>query len=364
MNRESETQSTIAIMGFTQSDSLNKESMNIQTPYLLYLADAKEILSLKVAKSIVDWRPELSVGEIALPDCAVTLGVPRLTLAEAKARGAKTLVVGMNNSGGTIAANWIPTILEALECGYDIASGLHQRLTNIPDVRAAADRNNCQLIDVRHTDAELKTGTGLRRTGKRLLTVGTDCSVGKMYTALAIEKEMRARGIDADFVATGQCGIFISGKGMAVDCVVADFISGAVEQMAPDNDANHWDIIEGQGSLFHPSFAGVTLGLLHGAQPDALVLCHVENRSYMRGMKAHKLPSLRDTMEMNLQSARLTSPDAQFVGISVNTVDLSSSDSHAVLEKYAAEFQLPCVDPIRTGIVSVVDRIAGLWPRT
>jgi uncharacterized NAD-dependent epimerase/dehydratase family protein len=337
--------------------------MNIQTPYLLYLADAQEILSLKIAKSTVDWRPELCVGEIALPDCTVTLGVPRLTLAEAKERGAKTLVIGMNNSGGTIAANWIPTILEALECGYDIASGMHQRLTNIPEVRDAAERNHRQLIDVRHTEALLKTGTGLRRTGKRLLTVGTDCSVGKMYTALAIEKEMRAREFDADFVATGQCGIFISGKGMAIDCVVADFISGAVEQLAPENDADHWDIIEGQGSLFHPSFAGVTLGLIHGAQPDALVLCHVENRSYMRGMRAHKLPGLRETMEMNLQAARLTCPEAQFVGISVNTVDLSSSESQAVLEKYAAEFQLPCVDPVRTGVVSVVDRIAELWPR-
>jgi uncharacterized NAD-dependent epimerase/dehydratase family protein len=182
-----------------------------------------------------------------------------------------------------------------------------------------------------------------------------------MYTALAIEKEMRARAFDADFVATGQSGIFISGKGLAIDCVVADFISGAVEQLSPENDANHWDIVEGQGSLFHPSFAGVTLGLLHGAQPDALVLCHVENRNYMRGMRAHRLPSLRDTMEMNLQAARLTSPDVQFVGISVNTVDLSASDSQVVLEKYAAEFQLPCVDPIRNGVGPVVDRIAGLW---
>jgi uncharacterized NAD-dependent epimerase/dehydratase family protein len=338
--------------------------MNIQTPYLLYLADAQEILSLKIAKSIVDWRPELCVGEIALPECAVTLRVPRLTLAAAKEQGAKTLVVGMNNSGGYITPNWLPVILDALELGFDVASGMHQRLTSIAEVKAAAERNNCQLIDVRHTDAALKTGNGLPRAGKRLLTVGTDCSVGKMYTALAIENEMRARGIDADFAATGQCGIFISGKGIAVDCVVADFISGAVEQLAPENDDNHWDIIEGQGSLFHPSFAGVTLGLIHGAQPDALVLCHVENRDFMRGMRAHKLPGLRETMAMNLQAARLTNPDAQFVGISVNTVDLNASDSKAVLEKYEAEFELPCVDPVRTGVASVVDRIAGLWPQS
>lgn len=336
--------------------------MQMQTPYLLYLGDAKEILSLKVAKGIVDWRPDLCVGEIALPDCAVTLGVPSLSLAEAWARGARTMVVGMNNSGGTIAANWIPTILEALDCGYDIASGLHQRLDSIAEIRDKARSKSRQLTDVRHTSLSLKTGTGLRRSGKRLLTVGTDCSVGKMYTALTIEKEMRAREYDVDFIATGQSGIFICGKGIAIDCVIADFISGAVEQMSPDNDANHWDIIEGQGSLFHPSFAGVTLGLLHGAQPDALVLCHVENRSYMRGMRAHKLPSLRDTMEMNLLSVRLTNPDAEFVGISVNTVDLSADESQAVLHEYQEEFQLPCIDPVRTGAGPVVDRIAELWP--
>ncbi len=337
--------------------------MKLQTPYLLFLGDAKEVLSLKVAKGIVDWRPELCVGEIALADCAVTLGVPQLSLAAAKAQGARTLVVGMNNSGGTIAANWVPTILAALDSGYDIASGLHQRLDSIAEIRDKAHSNNCQLIDVRHTTAGLKTGTGLRRTGKRLLTVGTDCSVGKMYTALTIEKEMRARDYDVEFVATGQSGIFICGKGIAVDCVIADFISGAVEQLSPENDVDHWDIIEGQGSLFHPSFAGVTLGLLHGAQPDALVLCHVENRSYMRGMRAHKLPGLRDTMEMNLQAARLTNPDVEFVGIAVNTVDLTAEESRAVLQKYETEFELPCVDPFRTGVVSVVDRIARLWPR-
>ena len=336
--------------------------MNIQNPYLLFLGDAKEVLSLKVAKGVVDWRPELCVGELGLPDCSVTLGLESLTLGEARERGARTMVVGMNNSGGNIAPEWIPTILQALESGYDIASGLHERLTGIPEIRDTARGNNCQLIDVRHSETNLKTGTGLRRAGKRLLTVGTDCSVGKMYTSLALEKEMRAREFDADFVATGQSGIFICGKGIAIDCVVSDFISGAVEQLSPENEAQHWDLIEGQGSLFHPSFAGVSLGLLHGAQPDALVLCHAENRTYMRGMRAHKLPNFRDTMATNLQAARLTHADAQFVGIAVNTSELSARDSQAILEEYENEFQLPCVDPVRTGVASVVDHIAALWP--
>jgi len=336
--------------------------MKIEAPYLLFLGDAKELLSLKVASGVVDWRPELAVGEFGLPDCTVTLALEKLSLDQARQRGARTFVVGMNNSGGTIAPEWIPTILEALQSGFDVASGLHERLADIPEVADEARRSGGRLIDVRHSDAKLQTGTGVRRSGKRLLTVGTDCSVGKMYASLALEKEMQSRGFDADFVATGQSGIFICGSGIAVDCVISDFISGAVEQLSPENDAQHWDVVEGQGSLFHPSFAGVSLGLLHGAQPDALVLCHAENRSTMRGLRSHKLPGLRDTMEMNLQAARLTNADTQFVGIAVNTSELSAIDSHAVLEKYEDEFELPCVDPVRTGVASVVDRIAGEFP--
>ena len=130
------------------------------------------------------------------------------------------------------------------------------------------------------------TGKGTKRPGLRLLTVGTDCSVGKKYTALALEREMHARGLKADFRATGQTGILISGRGVAIDAVVADFISGAAEWLTPANEPDHWDVVEGQGSLFHPSFAGVTLGLLHGAQPDAFVVCHEPTRKTMRGVAA------------------------------------------------------------------------------
>jgi len=337
--------------------------MNINAPYLLFLGDAKEMLSLKVANGVVDWRPELAVGEFQLPECTVTLGLDSLSLDQARERGARTLVIGMNNSGGSIAPAWIPTILEALSAGYDIASGLHERLTDIADIADEARRTGRRLIDVRHSNGKLTTGTGVRRSGKRLLTVGTDCSVGKMYTSLALEKEMRSRGFDATFVATGQSGIFISGGGIAIDCVISDFISGAVEQLSPESKSGHWDLIEGQGSLFHPSFAGVSLGLLHGAQPDALVLCHAECRAYMRGMKTHKLPSLQDTIDMNLRAATLTNADAEFVGIAVNTSELSESDSLAVMQKYEDEIQLPCVDPLRTGVESIVDRVSRLWPQ-
>ena len=183
--------------------------------------------------------------------------------------------------------------MQALELGMDLASGLHHRLpTSRP---CARPRRGCgrQIADVRHPTREFHVGNGVKRPGKRLLTVGTDCSIGKMFTALAIEKEMRARGIKADFRATGQTGILIAGDGVSIDAVVSDFVSGAVEWLCPANDPDHWDVIEGQGSLFHASYAGVTLGLIHGAQPDALVVCHEPTRAHMRGLPDYKLPDLQ-----------------------------------------------------------------------
>src|SRR5262249_32333711 len=149
----------------------------------------------------------------------------------------------------------------------DIISGLHAPLDTIEGLADIARQHGVTLHDIRRPRTSFPVGTGERRTGKRLLTVGTDCALGKKYTALAVAKAMRGRGVTADFRATGQTGIMISGAGIAVDAVVADSIAGAAEALSPDADPGHWDIIEGQGSLFHPSYAGVTLGLLHGSQP-------------------------------------------------------------------------------------------------
>lgn len=331
--------------------------MDLQTPYLLFLGNAKDPLSVKIANSVVDWRPDLCVGEYRLPDCTITKGLEALAPAAAYARGARTFVVTMNNAGGYIEPDWIPAMLDALEAGLDVAAGMHQRLSSIPEIAAKAEQTGQRLIDVRHSGETLATGSGRRRSGNRLLTVGTDCSVGKMYTALALEKEMRSRDIAADFVATGQCGIFVCGRGIAVDAVVSDFIAGAVEQIAPANDDDHWDIIEGQGALSHPAFAGVSVGLLHGAQPDALVLCHAEGRDTMRGLPDYPVVSLVEAMDMNLRAARLTSPDARFVGVAVNTSMLCEQDAVDTLARYEDETGLPCVDPVRTGVAAIVDRL-------
>ena len=194
--------------------------------------------------------------------------------------------------------------------------------------------------------------------GKRLLTVGTDVSVGKMFTSLAIEREMLARGMKADFRATGQTGIFIARDGVSVDAVVSDFVSGAAEWLSPDNDPDHWDIIEGQGSLFHAAYAGVTLGLLHGSQPDAVVVCHDPGRPHMRGTPAIPVRSLTETIEANLVAGRLTNPDIRCIGVAINTSRLSEAEAAETLREAEAETGMPAVDPVRTGVAPLVDALS------
>ena len=331
--------------------------MNIQTPYLLFLGDAADPLAAKVAQGICDWRSESVIGQVRMPACNADLGLPDMTIAQAVAAGAKTLVVGVANRGGVISDAWIEILQEALGQGMDIAAGLHNRLADVAVLRADADRLGRQLYDVRHPTQKFDVASGIRRSGKRLLPVGTDCSCGKMYTALAIEKELRSRGISADFRATGQTGILVTGRGVAIDAVVADFISGAVEWLSPDNDDGHWDIIEGQGSLFHVSFAGVTTGLIHGAQPDALVLCHEPTRTHMRGLPGFPLPGLRECMDATLRVARLTNPDAKFIGVAVDTSRLSEQQAAEYLRRTEQELGLATVDPVRNGVARIVDQI-------
>lgn len=331
--------------------------MNIQTPYLLFLGDATDPLAAKVAQGICDWRPENAIGQFRMDGCNADLGLKDMSIEESIEAGAKTLVIGVANRGGVISDSWIIVLREALAQGLDIAAGLHNKLSDISELRVDAKQHERKLFDVRHPTTEFPVATGVKRTGKRLLPVGTDCSCGKMYTALAIEKEMRIRGMNADFRATGQTGILITGKGVSVDAVVADFISGAVEALSPENEDDHWDIIEGQGSLFHPSFAGVTTGLIHGAQPDALVLCHEPTRTHMRGLPSFPLPEPEECMETSLKVARLTNPNARFVGVCVNTSKLDEEAAELYLKETEMKLGLVTVDPMRQGVSRIVDMV-------
>jgi len=335
--------------------------MQIERPYLLFLGDVPDALAAKTAAGIVDWRREWCVGQMRLPGCNADTGLPDMTVAEAVAAGARTFVVGAVNAGGILPRHWVASIVAAIEAGMDVASGLHMRLGDDPDIRAAAEAHGRRLFDVRHSGERFATGKGVKRPGRRILTVGTDCSVGKKYTALALEAEMRARGLDADFRATGQTGVFISGRGVAIDAVVADFIAGAAEWLTPAADPAHWDVVEGQGSLFHPSFAGVTLGLLHGAQPDAFVVCHEPTRRTMRGV-AHPLPTIAEVIDLTVACGRLTNPAIRCVGIAVNTAALAEADARAALDALAAEYALPAVDPVRFGVGPIVERLVAEFP--
>ncbi len=334
-----------------------RSTMSIAHPYLMFLGDAPDQLAAKTAQGVAQWRPEWCVGQFRLPDCNADLGLKDMSLEEAVEAGAKTLIVGVANRGGRISDEWIDVLERALQLGMDLASGLHRKLGDIPVLVASAQQHGRRLFDVRHPTQDFEVATGAKREGKRLLAVGTDCSVGKMYATLALEREMRSRGLKADFRATGQTGILIAGSGVSIDAVIADFISGAVEWLSPDNEPDHWDLIEGQGSLFHASFAGVSMGLLHGAQADALVLCHEPTRRHMRGLPHYPLPDLKLCMERNLEAAQLTNPDVAFVGIAVNTSGLGPGKGDDYLKRLSDDFGLPAVDPVRTGVAGIVDRL-------
>ncbi|SEW31897.1 Uncharacterized conserved protein, NAD-dependent epimerase/dehydratase family [Aliiroseovarius sediminilitoris] len=330
----------------------------IKTPYLLFLGDAPDQLAAKVAQGIKDWRPENAVGQYRMDGCKADLGLTDMTLREARAAGAKTLVIGVANRGGVISQAWKKVLVMALEEGFDLASGLHNLLRDEPDLAAVAQATGRVLHDVRLPEVRYPIANGKKRTGKRCLAVGTDCSVGKMYTALAMDKEMRARGMNCSFRATGQTGILITGDGAPLDAVVADFMAGSVEYISPDNDPDHWDLIEGQGSLFHASYSGVTMALIHGGQPDALILCHEPTREHMRGLPDYRLPTLEDLRDVALTLAKVVNPTCQVIGISVNTQHMSEADAAAYLAELETRMGLPATDPFRFGAEKLVDALA------
>ena len=318
-------------------------------PYLLFLGDVVEPGFAKTGFGLRDWAGEKCVGEYALPGARVTLGLPILDPKAAAAKGARGLVIGVANSGGHIPGNWLGALVEALEAGLDVISGMHVRLASLPGLQAAADRFGRRLIDIRTAPPGIPIGTGAKRSGRRLLTVGTDCALGKKYTALALTRGLKARNVDATFRATGQTGIMIAGEGMPMDCIVADFAAGAAELLSPAAAPEHLDVIEGQGSLLHPSYAGVSLGLLHGSQPDLFVVCHEPGRTHLLGHSAFPLPSIEQVIEQTIALGRVTNPAIRCAGISLNTARFAPAEAQAELERVAQRLAVPTADPMRGG---------------
>ncbi len=335
--------------------------VEIRAPYLLFLGDEPQRSHAKTAVGIAHWRSELCVGQLRLPGSGVDLGFPELTPAEAAGAGARSLIWGVAGVGGIIPPHWIDTLFEAVAAGLDIVAGTHSSLSEIPGLASAADKAGVRLVDIRRPPADLPVGNGQKRTGLRLLMVGTDCVVGKKFSALSIAKEMSDRGMNADFRATGQTGIMIAGGGMPIDAVVSDFVSGAAEVLSPDNDPDHWDVIEGQGSLYHPGYAAVTLGLMHGSQPDAFVVCHEAGRTMIEAFPGFPLPTIAELIDLTVATGRLTNPKIRCVGTSMNTSGLSAKERAAYIAKIQDDTGLPCVDPIATGVGPLVDFIVDTF---
>lgn len=331
----------------------------IRKPYLVFTGSETEPTLLKSAIGVAEWARDDCVGQWKLVPEGLDIGLPKMSPHEARSAGAKALLIGVAPFGGKMDENWIGALVEALEADLDIVSGLHTRLADNRQLAKAAKAAGRTIHDIRHPAGPIPLAIGAPRLGNRVLTVGTDCALGKKYTALAITRELSRRGLNADFRATGQTGIMIAGSGIAIDGVVADFIAGAAEALSPAADANHWDVIEGQGAILHPAYAGVTLGLLHGSQPDALVLCHDPERTHLAGFPERAMPDPADVVPIYEHLARTTNPSAKVVAMSLNTSRMSVHEAHACAEQLEARHTLPCFDPLRFGIDVAVDAILG-----
>jgi uncharacterized NAD-dependent epimerase/dehydratase family protein len=334
------------------------DNLLLPQPYLLFLGDGHEASFAKTAFGLADWARDRCVGEWVIGEGSLTTGLPHLSPAEARARGARSLVIGVANRGGIVEQAWIAALVEAIEAGLDLVSGLHVRLTSVPILVETALRNERRLIDIRSPSSDIPIGTGRKRSGRRLLTVGTDCALGKKYTALALHRAFIARGLDADFRATGQTGIMIAGGGIPMDAVVSDFEAGAAEMLSPDAPDHHWDLIEGQGAIFHPSYAAVSLGLLHGSQPDVFVVCHDPTRKFVMGLEDFVLPSIEDVIDLTMRLGSRTNPGIRCGGISFNTSSYDAEEATAMMTTESARLGLPVADPIRGGAAfeALVDR--------
>lgn len=329
--------------------------LDIPAPYLVYLGDVSDPACCKTGFGIAEWASDRVVGQFRSNEDTVSVGLSDMSIEEAVAAGAHSLIIGIADVGGYLSESWYADLIEAAKAGLNIVSGGHQKLVDIPGLPEAASKTGVELVEVRNGTIPFSVGTGIKRSGKRLLTVGTDCALGKKYTALMIAKEMRARGMDADFRASGQTGIMIAGGGIPIDAVVSDFVAGAAEALSPEADKDHWDIIEGQGSLIHPGYAAVTLGLLHGSQPDEIVLCHDPRRTFLEDLPGVKIPPLQEVIEMYLMMGRLTNPEIRCSGISLNTQLMSDQERNDALARTREETGLIVFDPVATGAGELVD---------
>ena len=335
-------------------------TIEIRAPYLIFLGHEKEITYAKTGAGMVQWRPELCAGQISLAKDGLDLGLEDMTPKQAADAGIKSLIIGTAAIGGGIPDPWLDLFEQVAELGIDIVGGVHSKLRDEPRLLAAAEKSGARLVDVRIPPGNIPVGTGSKRAGNRILMVGTDCAVGKKYSALAIERDMKSAGMNADFRASGQTGIMIAGQGIPIDAVVADFVSGAAELLSPSNETDHWDVIEGQGGIFHPGYSAVSMGLLIGSQPDYFIVCHEAGRKFIEGWEDFELPSIPEVIERTIAIGSLTNPAIRCAGVCVNTMRLDEGERQAYLQKISKELDLPCVDPLVDGTTAIIEYVNNI----
>lgn len=282
------------------------------------------------------------------------------SVAEGLQHGPNTALVGVATQGGRFPPAWRELLTECIQAGLDVENGLHEFLSEDEEMVALAEQHGVELRDLRKPppDLSVPTGENLRVAAKIVLTVGSDCAIGKKTVAVVLDREARARGLHSVFVPTGQTGIAIAGWGIAVDAVVADFLAGAAEWLVVEGARRGGDLlfVEGQGALVHPAYSGVTLGLLHGSAPHALVLCHRAGATVVEGYPEHPLPSLSELVELH-ERASLTLRPARVAAIALNTRDLREEQARTAIAEAQAETGLPTDDPVRFGAATLLDAV-------
>jgi uncharacterized NAD-dependent epimerase/dehydratase family protein len=325
-------------------------------------------VSAKTASCVIRYKPEEVVALLDTTQPGKTsqelLGIGGAIPVVAKladAPGANTLLIGIAPAGGKLPAAWRSILLEAIDRGMNLVSGLHDFLSNDPEISAAAAKRGVQIHDVRkNNERDVANRQNLREDCLRIHTVGQDCSVGKMLASVEIAIALKARGHDAKFVATGQTGIMIEGDGCPVDCVVSDFVNGAVEKLVLANQHHDILLVEGQGSLSHPRYSAVTLGLLHGCVPHGMILVYEAGRKNVLGMDYVPLTPLQKIVEVNEMMAQLAIPSSRVIGVAMNSRLLNPNEAEAERERVRRELGVPVCDVIRHGAGDMVDAILAL----
>lgn len=332
---------------------------HIPRPFHLFLGDTLDAKAIKTATGLAKWCRDDVVGEYSMLDAYPSSGVdvPFMNYEQAVANGAKTLVIGLAPGGGQLPTMWVPELRKAMDAGLNIASGLHERISNKALLATCARRNGVQLFDFRYHPELYPLATGARRSGRRLLTVGHDSNCGKKYTTLSL-KRLLDNTLDLPFShsfrSTGQTGFLISNSGINLDTIPADYMAGACEWLTPEAPNNHWDLVEGQGSLFHPAYAGGSAALLMGTQPDLMIMCVDVSRTRYRNTDMI-LGSLAEEMQVCTQFARRTNPEA---GIFAISLQVPSDESWGM---YHEHFQgmFPTLDIINPNIPETMQPIVA-----